>query len=273
MTKKRVLKKLSYVALCFVAVAYLVPISWMVLASLDTNASLSFAMPENWTLQNYITVISKAENQTAIKNGLFLGFGTAILVVVCSCLAAYPLSRYEMRHKRLFLLTILFMTALPGTVLIIPVYKMFLVMNLFDNLLGVVLFMAAGGIPYAMWLMKNFMDSIPIELEEAAWVDGANTFQSLRYIILPLMLPGVFTVFIHSFSGAWGNFLTPFLLLISLDKMPLSVQIYQNFGSNTVNYGTLAAFSAIYTIPSVILYILAQKYMSKGFTMQGAAKG
>ena len=169
---------------------------------------------------------------------------------------------------------ILFMTALPMIAVIVPVYKMFLKIGLLDSIPGVILYLSASALPYGIWLMKNFMDAIPVELEEAAWVDGATTMQSIRKIVSPLMFPGICVVFIYTFSGSWGNFFIPYILLSSADKQPAAVLLYQFFGQHgSISYGPLAAFSVIYALPSIILYILSQNYMSNGFTMSGAAKG
>ena len=116
--------------------------------------------------------------------------------------------------------------------------------------------------------------ALPVELEEAAWVDGATTMQSILKVVAPLMFPGICVVFIYTFSGSWGNFFIPYILLSSKEKLPAAVMLYQFFGQHgTIAYGPLAAYSIIYALPSVLLYVLSQNYMSKGFTMAGAAKG
>ena len=178
-----------------------------------------------------------------------------------------------MKYKKIFMLGMLFMTSLPITTVMVPVYKLFVMVKLYDNLAGVVLFMTAANLPYAIWMMKNFMDSVPISLEEAAWIDGASKLKALTKVVIPLMFAGVSSVGIFVFSNCWGNFQAPFLLLITSEKMPASVTLYRFFGSHTISYGSLAAFSIIYAIPSIILYVLSQKYMSKGFAMEGGAKG
>lgn len=123
-------------------------------------------------------------------------------------------------------------------------------------------------------MMKNFLDGVSVELEEAAWIDGASPFQSVRYVILPLMLPGLFTVSMFTFIGSWGNFFVPLILLQSTENIPASVNIYRFFGEKgTVLYGQLAAYSIVYMIPVFVLYFLSQNYMSKGFAMTGATKG
>jgi multiple sugar transport system permease protein len=193
--------------------------------------------------------------------------------VIFAGLAAYPLSRFEMKHKKMFMLSMLFMTSLPITTVMVPVYKIFVTMGLYDNIVGIILFMAASSMPYAIWMMKNFMDAVPVSLEEAAWVDGAGRLTGIMKVITPLMLPGIFTIAIYTFSGCWGNFFIPFILLSSSEKYPASIMLYQFFGQHSVEYGMLAAYSAVYALPSIILYVITQKWMSRGFSMSGADKG
>ena len=214
------------------------------------------------------------DNLNAYWIGFVISFFQSVIVVGLSCLAAYPLSRYRLSYKKAFMNIILFMTALPMIAVIVPVYKMYLNLGILDSLWGVIMYLTASSLPYGLWLMKNFMDAVPKELEEAAWVDGATTMKSIIHIILPLMFPGICSVFIYTFSRSWGNFFVPYILLSSASKMPASVQLYQFFGQyGLIDYGPLAAYSVIYTLPSIVLYILSQRYMSKGFNMSGAAKG
>lgn len=265
---------LHYIVLTFMAVSFVLPLVWLFVASLDPNASDSLKMPAAWSLENFVQVLTSAQNMRAFWVGFVISFAQSIVVVVLSCLAAYPLSRYKLSYKKVFMNIILFMTALPMIAVIVPVYKMYLNFGILNTLWGVVMYLTASALPYGLWLMKNFMDAVPKELEEAAWVDGATTMKTIVSIILPLMFPGICTVFIYTFSRSWGNFFVPFILLSSADKMPASVQLYQFFGQyGLIDYGPLAAYSIIYTLPSIILYILSQNYMSKGFNLSGAAKG
>ncbi|SFK85886.1 carbohydrate ABC transporter membrane protein 2, CUT1 family [Lachnospiraceae bacterium KH1T2] len=267
-------KALPYIVLSILAIVFALPLVWVVLASLDLNASSGVKIPSSFTIQNYIDVIKSQTNQRALKNGLYISLVQSLIVVFVSILAAYPLSRFELKCKKIFMLTILFMTALPMTAVMVPVYKMFLTIKLYNSIPGVILFMTATSLPYGIWLMKNSMDGVPMELEEAAKVDGATTLTSIFKVIVPLMFPGICVVFIYTFSGSWGNFFVPYILLSTAEKMPASVQLYQFFGQNgMVVYGQLAAYSALYALPSIILYVLSQSYMSKGFNLSGAAKG
>ena len=267
-------KAIHYVILTIIAIVFILPLVWLILASLDSGANQALKWPTTWTLNNFVSVLTDTKNLRGFGVGLTISICQSIIVVVVSGLAAYPLSRYDLSFKKPLMYVILFMTALPMIAVIVPVYKMFLNIGLLDSIPGVILYLSASGLPYGIWLMKNFMDGVPVELEEAAWVDGATTMQSILRIVAPLMFPGICVVFIYTISGSWGNFFIPYILISSADKQPAAVMLYQFFGQHgSIAYGPLAAYSIIYALPSVLLYILSQNYMSKGCTMAGAAKG
>jgi multiple sugar transport system permease protein len=194
--------------------------------------------------------------------------------VACAALAAYPRSRYRSRFARPYLLTILFATCLPITAVMVPVYGLFVQVDLVDTRYGTALFLAAAQLPFAIWLMKNFMDGVPKVLEEAAWTDGASWPQTLLRVILPLMGPGLGVVAIYTFIMMWGNFFVPFMLLLSPEQLPASVSIFNFFGNyGAIAFGELAAFSILYSTPVVLLYILISRRLGGGFALGGAVKG
>lgn len=261
-------------ALLVVAAAFAVPLLWLVFASLDAHASLRVAPPHSPTLKNFSAVWTDRITITPMLNSLAMCGGGTLMTVVCAALAAYPLSRYRSRFSRPYLLTVLFTTCLPVTAIMVPVYALFVQTNLVDTLWGTALFLAASQLPFAIWLMKNFMDGVPVVLEEAAWTDGANWLQSLVRVILPLMGPGVAVVTVYSFIIMWGNFFVPFMLLITPDQLPASVSIFTFFGNyGAVAFGELAAFSILYSTPVLLLYILIARRLGGGFTLGGAVKG
>lgn len=265
---------IHYLLLSLLAVLFLLPLLWMLFASIDGGAIQSLKFPEKITMDNFTSILT---DPTIIRS-FFIGIGIsgtqAILVVSLCILAAYPLSRYTLRYKKSFMMTVLFMTSLPMTAVIVPVFQLFLYLKFQDSLIAVTFFLTASSLPYGIWMMKNFMDSVPLDLEESAWVDGASTWQGIRKVVAPLMLPGIFTVAIFTFTGSWGNFFVPYILIQTPDKMPASVTIFQFFGNfGMVNYGRLAAFSVIYSLPVVVLYAISQNFMSKGFSLGGAMKG
>lgn len=267
-------KAIHYIILSILGLLFLLPLLWMIFASVDTGAIQALKAPTSFTLDNFISIIKDGGLIRSFGIGLLISGGQAILVVVLCILAAYPLSRYKLRYKKSFMMTILFMTSLPMTAVIVPVFQMFLYLKFQDSLIALTLFLTASSLPYGIWMMKNFMDSVPLDLEESAWIDGASVWQGIKQVVTPLMLPGIFTVGIFTFTGSWGNFFVPYILIQSPDKMPASVSIFQFFGNfGMVNYGKLAAFSVLYSLPVVILYAISQNFMSKGFSMGGATKG
>ena len=261
------------IALLFVAFLFLWPMLWLIFASLDAKAPLSVRIPENFTLENFSSVLTKGSNYRSFVNSFIISSLQSVMVVVLSLLAAYPLSRFPMKGKGTLMYSLLFLTGLPITAIMVPVYMVFFQLRIINSLFSTTLFLVATSLPYSIWMMKNFLDDVPRTLEEAAWIDGASTMQTLWRIILPSILPGIMVVFIFTFSGSWGNFFVPFILISSVEKMPASVAIYQFFGAyGSVQFGQLAAFSLLYTLPIAGLYILSQRFMSNGFTLGGAIK-
>ena len=261
-------------ALVVVAVAFIVPLAWLLLASINPSATVSVTVPTSPTLENYRTVLTPELTFTPLLNSLVISGTTALITVLVAVLAAYPLSRYKMRFNRSFLYTILFGSCLPITAVMVPVYALFVTLGLLDSMPGTILFLAATSLPMAVWMMKNFMDSVPISLEEAAWVDGASAMQALRRVVVPLMRPGLAVVFIFVFTQAWGNFFVPFVLLLDPAKQPAAVSIYTFFGTNgAIAYGQLAAFSVLYSVPVLVLYLLVQRLAGGSFALAGSVKG
>jgi multiple sugar transport system permease protein len=260
--------------LLLISVLYVVPLLWMLLASVNESASFKLTVPSSVSLGNFDKILNTDTTFRPMLNGLLLCGGATLICVVCSILAAYPLSRFKSRLRKPFLYTILFSTGLPITAVMIPVYSMFVQVNLIDSMLGTTLFLGASALPFGIWLMKNFMDGVPIVLEEAARIDGAGSMTVLWRVVLPLMWPGVIVVTIFTFIGMWGNFFVPFILLLDPTKLPASVSVF-NFLSahDQTQYGQLSAFSIIYSLPVVLLYLLLSRKLGGGFALGGAVKG
>ena len=272
--RTRAVRTGSSLVLVVVGVLFAIPLLWVLLASIDPGASLAVRWPDDPGFANYRAVLNTDTTYRPIWNSLLLCGGGTILTMVCAALAAYPLSRYQSRAKRPFLLTIIFATGLPITAIMIPVYAMFVRVNLIDSMWAAIAFLAASSLPYAIFLMKNFMDGVPKELEESAWTEGAGTVRGLWSIVLPLMRPGTAVVTMLTFVKMWGDFFVPFMLLLSPDKLPASVSLF-TFSSQygQVAYGQLAAFSILYSAPVVLLYLLLGRRLREGFVAAGGVKG
>ena len=267
-------KSIVNIVLLLLGAFFVVPLLWVLLASINSEAGLSVTWPDHPSLDNFRAVMNEDTTYRPIRNGLVLCGSAAVITLGASVLAAYPLSRFNTKYRKPFLLTILFSTGLPITAVMVPVYGLFVQLNLVDTRVGTILFLATTGLPFAIWLMKNFMDGVPVSLEEAAWTDGASSLQALRFVVLPLMWPGIAVVAIFTFIGMWGNFFVPFVLLLSPEKLPASVSIYTFFSQyGSVAYGQLAAYSIIYSLPVVLLYLLLSRKLGGAFTMGGGVKG
>jgi multiple sugar transport system permease protein len=272
--RDRISKLTANLILLAIGVLFVLPLLWVLFASINRTAGLRVEFPTSPTLENFRAVLNTETTYRPVMNGLVLCGGAALLTMVCAVLAAYPLSRFKSKFNRPFLLTVLFCTGLPITAVMVPVYGLFVQLNLVDTIGGTIMFMATSSLPFAIWLTKTFMDGVPISLEEAAWVDGAGNMQALRRIVLPLMWPGIAVVLIFTFIGMWGNFFVPFMLLLSPERLPASVSIFTFFGQyGEPNYGQLAAYSLIYTTPVLLLYLLLSRKLGGAFALGGAIKG
>jgi multiple sugar transport system permease protein len=261
-------------ALLLIGACFVLPLLWLVFGSLDAEAGYQTRLPASASLANFTAVLTPELLLRPLWNSLLLSAGTASVTLVAAVLAAYPLSRFESRFNRPFMYSILCGTCLPVTAIMVPVYGLFVQLRLLDSQPATVLFMAATALPMAIWMTKNFMDAVPVSLEEAAWVDGASGLTALRAVVLPLMRQGLGVVFIFVFIQTWGNFFVPFILLLSPSKQPASVSIFSFFGQHgAIAYGQLAAFSILYSVPVLVLYVLVARGAGGSFALSGAMKG
>ena len=263
-----------YFFLLLIGIMFFLPTLWLILSSFNATANMSIKWPKPWTIENFVYIIQKDGMLQGFGNSLIIAASVTAIADAVSILASYPLSRFKTKWGSNVSLALLFLTALPSSAMMISTYKLLINFHMIDSLLGVILLMSAGRTPYSIWMMKNFMDTVSVDLEEAAWIDGASRGQSVIHVLIPLMLPGFFTTTTYNFIGAWGNFYIPFIMLSDADKFPASVNIYRLYGMHgEVIYGQVAAYSILYIVPIFILYYFSQNYMSQGFNMGGASKG
>lgn len=270
----RSLRLTANVVLILLALIFVAPLAWLVLAAFNRTATLNAAWPSSFTLDNFSAILTPELSFVPLWNSFVISAGSAAITVVVAVLAAYPLSRYKARFNKPFLYGILFATGLPITAMMVPVYSLFVRFGLVDSLTATTFFMATTSLPMAIWMTKNFVDGVPTSLEEAAWVDGASSMRTLRSVVVPLMRPGIAVVFIYVFIHAWGNFFVPFILLLSPEHQPAAVSIYTFFGENgAIAYGQLAAYSLVYSVPVLVLYVIISRGVGGSSALAGAVKG
>lgn len=264
---------LVYVFLGALAVFCVVPFAWILLASVDPTAGVHLQLPASIDLSAYNRFLTDPQFSRFVLNSLVMAGGSTVVVIVTSALAGYALSRFDFRGRRVLMFAILLTRVIPVSATIAPLYLIVQGLKLVDTYQGLILVLAAQSLPLAIWLMKGFFDSVPIELEEAAWVDGASRLGSAVRIVVPLAAPGVGAVALFAFIEAWGDFLTPLILITSTDKTPLSIGLFQAFSyRNQVDWGLLTAISVVYMLPTIVLYLLVRRYLLRA-TVVGAIQG
>jgi multiple sugar transport system permease protein len=261
------------VTLILLGLAFLVPMLWMLFASVDKSPDWAIKVPHHLTLGHFRDVITGGALHS-FANSLYLAGVTTVITTTVASLAAYPLSRHHLPLRRTFLFLILFAAGLPVTMLLVPVYQLYVNLGWINSLFTTSLFLTATSLPFAIWLMKNFMDAVPVELERAAQLEGCGTFQTLVRVVLPLSLPGISVTAIYTFINAWGAFLIPLVLDSNPGDEPGPIAIYNFMGSHGFfDFGQLAAFSLLFSVPVVVLYLIMSRYFSGGFTFGGAIQG
>jgi multiple sugar transport system permease protein len=243
------------------------PISWLILASINASPSSAWAIPRDFTLENYAQLIEESDILLWLRNSFVLAVGTMVVTVSLATLAAYPLSRVPFRGKATLMYGLLLARVMPVTAVIIPIFSLSVQLGLMNRFEGAILILSALQMPISLWIMKGFVDSIPIELEESAWLDGCNRLTALVRVVFPLMSPGVAVTALFAFLAAWGDFIVPLVILRSPTTFPIAMGLYRAFGQQgAVDFGFLTALAVIYSTPSILLYLFSRQYLVKGMT-------
>ena len=256
------------VALAFVAVLWISPFAWLFTTAVDIRTTGVLAIPHALGIDNFVLALS-GNSGLQFLNSAFLSVGTATLTVVVGAAAAYPLSRLKLPGRNLLLWGLVLLRLLPAAGVIVPLYFAALSFHVL-NIAGVILALTVLNLPFALLLLKNFFDTVPIELEEAAYVEGASLWQIVTGIVMPLSRSGIAVVWFFSFTGAWNEFLLPLIFSRTEAGFPMSVGLFAAFGQHgAVNYGFLAAYSIIYAAPAVAVYFMLRRNLNTGFAGVG----
>jgi multiple sugar transport system permease protein len=261
------------VALVAIGLLFLLPLLWMVFSSIDSNPDWAVKLPHHLTSRHFHQVVARG-GLHSFRNSLYLAGMTTLITTVLAALAAHPLSRRHIPFRRSFLFAILFAAGLPVTMLLVPIYQLYVRLGWLNSLFTTSLFLSASSLPFAIWLMKNFVETVPEELENAAALEGAGTLQTLVRVVLPLTLPGLSVTAIYVFINAWGAFLVPLVLDSNPNDNPGPIAIYNFMGSHGFfDFGQLAAFSLMFSVPVIVLYLIMSRFFSGAFTFGGAMQG
>ncbi|WP_240229455.1 carbohydrate ABC transporter permease [Devosia lacusdianchii] len=255
-----------------IGAAFALPLLWFLFAPFNARAELGLAIPDPWTLANFVTVFGNNFAVQALWNSLIQSVGGVILVGAAATLAAYALSRSSLPGKgAVTYVLLLFSSVVSGSAAMVPIFLIVSAAGLIDTHLAVILTFAGGLLPTAMFILRDFIDSIPKSYEESAMVAGASPVQAFFDVALPVIRPGIVVVVVWGFVNIWGSFLIPFILLRSDDQMPASVAIYSFYSeAGTPIVTLLAAYSLIYSLPVIALYLFVS--WKFGFRFFGGIK-
>ncbi len=263
---------LGNTVLALVGVAFGLPLLWVIFASVDKNAGWRIRLP-NLTLENFRSILT-AQGLQPFMNSFYLAAVTTVVATALALLAAYPLSRRYVPGKRSLTLLILFASGLPVTMMLVPIYQMYATLHWLDSRFTTSLFLAATALPFAIWLLMNYISAVPLELEEAAGIEGAGTLRTLFSVVMPLILPGLCVTAVYNFISAWGAFIVPLVLDSTPQDQPGTVAIYQFLGAHgMIQFGQLSAFSLLFSLPVLVLYLLIGRGFQGGFAFGGGMRG
>ncbi|MFH1214363.1 MAG: carbohydrate ABC transporter permease [Candidatus Neomarinimicrobiota bacterium] len=272
---------LSRTVLHLVIILYLIylvfPLVWMVSTSFKPTSEIYSGVPSliprSFSTQHYLTVFSEKRILRSIANSLYAGTLTALIVVMITLPAAYALVRFRTALNNVILGWILTSQIFPAILLIIPLYIILRPLNLTDSLSGLILVYVVWDIPFVLWMLQGYVKEIPVEMEEAAAIDGATRGQILYKILMPLLLPAIGAATLFAFITAWNEFFFALVLLKTPELTTLPVELARYTGiEGQARTGPLAAASFIATIPSIVFFAIIRKWFSSG-AMYGAVKG
>lgn len=262
----------AYLVVTILALFCLVPFAWVLLTSVDARAGLYLRLPSP-TRGNFVRFFTDQGTPRLLFNSLFIAIAATVLTLAFAVFGAYALSRFRFFGRRTLMFSILLIRVVPATATIVPLYMIMINLSLNNTFTGLILVEAAYQLPLALWMLKGFIDSIPVDLEEAAWIDGCSKLRGAVRIVFPLVRPGVGAAALFTFINVWGDFLTPLVLLQSPDKYPISIGMFRAFsGRNQVDWGLLTSTAVLYMLPTVVLYLFVRRFLLKA-TVSGALKG
>lgn len=281
-TRRLIIQGLSYLYLGLLLVLVFFPLLWMLSSSIKPIEDL-FVIPPQWipkhpTLSTVNSVIFGDYGRPSLfpayfKNSLIVTVGTTLLCLIVATLAAYAISRYPFRGSGGVMISILSTQMFPQGMLLISLYLTFQRLQILNTYQALILANTTFAIPFSIWMLKGFFDTIPREIEDAALIDGCTRLSTMTRVVLPIVTPGLIAAGIYTFLIAWDEYLFAATLTIKPEMRTLPPGIVQSFvGQFYLNWPNVMAASVLVTIPVTLLFILFQKYLVQGLTA-GAIKG
>ena len=273
--KEKIGNGLCHVYLIILSVIAFFPLVWVLLCSVKSSGELTANptrfLPKHFTLENFTHVIQDLGFAGNISNSLIIAVSTTCIAIVISSMAAYGIVRFFPKLGSIMSKVLVATYMFPPILLAIPYSMVMAKLGFVNTRVGLVIVYLSFSVPYAVWMLVGFFKTVPLGIEEAARVDGANKLQTFVRIVLPLVMPGIVATAIYTFINAWNEFLYSLILINSTDKMTVSVALKSLQGSEILNWGDMMAASALVVVPSVIFFMFIQNKIAGGMT-DGAVK-
>ncbi len=267
---KRIFIHITLVAACVAAVY---PFLRVVTISLRPGSQLLSTslsiIPAHATLENYRILIFEKDFLIWLWNSLVVSLTTVIVAITLSASAAYAFSRWDFPGKKSGLLFLLTTQMLPPGMLLLPIYVMVVRMQLFNTYTGLILAHSVGAIPFSIWLLKGYYDTIPKELEEAALIDGASALEAFLRIIIPLSTPALGIAGLFSFMTSWSEFMMARVMLQKSNLITWPLGFQKLLDQFTTQWGVFSAASVLVAVPAMLLFMYSSKWLITGLTLGG----
>ncbi len=274
--KKLFIDALTYAFLLIFTLVVIYPILNVISISLrpaDKLLSTSLRIiPENANLNSYIQLFTKTPFLRWLLNSTLISAVVMLTGVTLASTAGYALSRFRFFGKKAIMIGILITQMFPATMLLLPLYIMLIKLHLLNSYLGVIIIYTSTALPFCVWQMKGYYDTIPVSLEEAAMIDGCNQFQAFYKVVFPLALPALVITALFSFMSAWAEYVVAAQVLQEPELYTLAIGLKQFESSMATEWGLYAAGSLIVSIPAVLLFLVLSRYLISGLTL-GSVKG
>jgi multiple sugar transport system permease protein len=273
---RRLAKGIGNTALALMVFWTAVPFYWMIVTSLKHDKEIygyeATLIPQQPTIANYITIIRDTPYLLYLRNSVVVAVSSTLLAIVIASLAAYAIARLNFPGRAVLARALVCTYLVPPSLLFIPLFAIMSTLRLTDTLYGLTFAYLGGDVPFCAWLLMGYFKSVPVELEEAALVDGCNRVTALIRVVLPVCLPALAVVTFFSFTRSWNEFLYAYVFTSTNQARTITAGLVNFMSADVFFWGPLMASTIISALPPVIMFLIFQRWVVKGLTL-GAVKG
>jgi multiple sugar transport system permease protein len=257
--------------LAFHLVFVLAPIYWMLVTSLKTdkeivNVNNITYWPMKVTFNNYLRLFDTLQFGVYLRNSVYFAVVSSVFVVIISIFGGYSLARFKFTGKMQFILFLLITQMVPGVLVMIPMYIVYLKFSMTNTYTGLFIIYIIGQLPFCVITMRSFFQRIPVSLEESARVEGCSRAQAIFKIIVPILLPGIISVFVFSFTAVWNDLMTGIIFTSKTAYRTIPVGMKGLIGKLNVQWGELTAGGIVALLPTVVMFAFVQRFVVSGLT-------